>query len=280
MRRSACPVLLALLVLASPAFAQSYAQVKGMDERLRLDFGGFFQDFSTTLRIDSKNGSGTELSLEDDLGLDANKTSFRFDGYWRFGRRGRIEWAYQTFRRANDHTLNRRIEINDKVFDVGASVSSVSSAHVAELYYSWSLLNTGEAEVAFMLGASTFINKWSFEGTGYVSGSGGSEAGSFQKDDTDLVVPVPAIGASVRYTLLPGFMAHGRIKWMKATIDQYTGKMLDWRAGLDYYFSKNVGIGAVWSSTDIDIEKELNGGGNVAFNYKYDGPLGYLSLTF
>lgn len=279
MRRSACPVLLALLVLASPAFAQSYAQVKGMDERLRLDFGGFFQDFSTTLRIDSKNGSGTELSLEDDLGLDANKTSFRFDGYWRFGRRGRIEWAYQYFGRSNEHTLNRRIEINDKVFDVGASVNTSSSAHVAELYYSWSLLNTPEAEVALMLGASTFANKWSVEGTGFISGGGGSTAGSFQREETDLVVPIPAVGASVRYTLLPGFMAHGRIKWMKANIDQYSGQMLDWRAGLDYYFTKNFGIGAVWSSTDIEIEKEMEKG-NVAFNYKYDGPLGYLSLTF
>ena len=279
MRRFACTALLALALFAPPALAQSYAQVKGMDERLRLDFGGFFQDFNTTLRIDSKNGSGTELSFENDLGLDANKTSFRFDGYWRFGRRGRIEWAYQYFGRANDHTLARRIEINDKVFDVGASVHTSTSVSVAELYYSWSLLNTGEAEVAFMLGASTFINKWSFEGTGYVSGSGGSEAGSFQKDDTDLVVPIPAIGASARYTLLPGFMAHGRIKWLKANVDQYSGHMLDWRAGLDYYFSKNFGIGAVWSSTDIEIEKDMDKG-NVAFNYKYDGPIGYLSLTF
>ena len=74
-------------------------------------------------------------------------------------------------------------------------------------------------------------------------------------------------------------MAHGRVKWMKATIDQYSGKMLDWRAGLDYYFSKGFGIGAVWSSTDVDIERE-RGEGNVAFHYKYDGPIGYVSLAF
>lgn len=279
MRRSACPALLGLLLLASPALGQSYAQVKGMDERFRLDVGGFFQDFSTTVRIDSANGSGTDISFEDDLGLDSSKTSFRLDGYWRFGRRGRLDFAYTSYRRSNDHVLTRQITVGDTVYDVGASVYSKTSVSVAELYYAWSLLNTGEAEVSVMLGASTFINKFEFEGTGYVAGGGGGTVGSFQREDTDLVVPIPAIGASARYTLLPGFMAHGRIRWMKATIDQYTGSMLDWRAGLDYYFTKNFGIGAVWMSTDIDVEKEMDKG-NVAFNYKFDGPAGYLSFTF
>jgi hypothetical protein len=279
MRRSVCPALLAVVLAAAPAAAQSYAQVKGMDERFRLDVGGFFQDFSTAVRIDSANGPGTDISFEDDLGLDSSKTSFRLDGYWRFGRRGRVDFAYTSYRRSNDRVLDRQITVGDTVYDVGASVYSETSVSVAELYYAWSLLNTGEAEVSVMLGASTFINKFEFEGTGYVTGGGGGTASSFQREETDLVVPIPAIGASVRYTLLPGFMAHGRVRWMKATIDQYTGSMLDWRAGLDYFFTKNFGVGAVWTSTDIDVEKEMDKG-NVAFSYKFDGPVGYLSFTF
>lgn len=279
MRRFACPALAALLLLAAPALAQSYAQVKGMDERFRLDVGGFFQDFTTTFRLDAASGAGTEVNFEDDLGMDASKTSLRVDGYWRFGRRGRLDFAWQTYRRANDHTLTRQIVVGDTTWNVGASVSTSSRVDVAELYYSWSMLNTGEAEVSLMLGASTFVNKWEFEGSGAITGGGGTTGGSFEREDTDLVVPIPAIGASARYTLLPGLMAHGRVKWMKATIDNYSGSMLDWRAGLDYYLTKNFGVGAVWASTDIDIEKEQERG-NVAFNYKYDGPLAYLSFAF
>lgn len=279
MRRFACPALAALLLLAAPALAQSYAQVKGMDERFRIDVGGFFQDFTTTFRLDATSGAGTEVNFEDDLGMDASKTSLRVDGYWRFGRRGRLDFAWQTYRRANDHTLTRQIVVGDTTWNVGASVSTSSRVDVAELYYSWSMLNTGEAEVSLMLGASTFVNKWEFEGSGAITGGGGTAGGSFEREETDLVVPIPAIGASARYTLLPGLMAHGRVKWMKATIDNYSGSMLDWRAGLDYYLTKNFGVGAVWASTDIDIEKEQERG-NVAFNYKYDGPLAYLSFAF
>ena len=279
MRRLARLLALAALLGSSAALAQSYSQVKGMEERFRIDLGGFLQDFDTTVRYDpAGGGSGTEISLEDDLGYSTSKTSFKLDGYWRFGPRGRLDFAYQTFRRGSSHTLEKEIVFGDEVYAVGATVSSDSSVDVGELYYSYSMLNTGEAEVGLMLGVSTFFNKWEFEAAGAVSGGGGSQAGSMQREATELIAPIPAIGAFARYTLLPGFFAHGRVKWMKATISDYTGSMLHWRAGLDYYFSPNVGIGAAWDSTELDIEKQQDA--TVALDYSYSGPVGYLSITF
>ena len=68
----ASAVVLLVLAGAGPASAQGsqdWAAVKGMDERFRLDLGGFFQKFETTVRVDSeKFGQGTEVNLEDDLG--------------------------------------------------------------------------------------------------------------------------------------------------------------------------------------------------------------------
>ena len=279
MCRFARAALLAALVAAPPLSAQSYGQVKGMNERFRMDFGGFFQDFTTTFRLDPANGSGTEISFEDDLGYDTRKTSFRTDGYWRFGPRGRMDFAYTTFRRGSTHTLDRDFVVGETTYHAGVSIDSTSRVDVGELYYSYSLLNSGEAEVGLMLGASTFFTRWEFEGTGTITGGGGSQSGSFQKETSDLIVPIPAIGAHLRYTLLPGFFAHGRVKWMKATISDYTGSMLDWRAGLDYFFTPNFGIGAVYSQTDINVTKHADKG-DVAFDYKYNGPVGYLSIAF
>ncbi len=279
MHRLARLAVLAALVVSSPLFAQSYGQVKGMNERFRMDFGGFLQDFTTTFRLDPANGSGTEISFEDDLGYDTSRTTFRTDGYWRFGPRGRMEFAYQTFRRGSTHRLDRDFVIGDQTYHAGATLDSSSRVDVGELYYSYSLLNTGEAEVGLMLGASTFWNKWEFELSGTVTGGGGSQSGSAQRETSDLIVPIPAVGAHFRYTLLPGFLATGRVKYMKATISDYTGKMLDWRAGLDYFFTPNFGIGAVWSSTDLKVTKRQDKG-DVEIDYGYEGPLGYVSIAF
>ena len=279
MHRLARLAVLAALVVSSPLFAQSYGQVKGMNERFRMDFGGFLQDFSTTLTIDPKNGSGTEISLEDDFGYDTRKTSFRTDGYWRFGPRGRIDFAYTTFRRSSSHVLDRDFVIGDKTYHAGAALDSSARMDVGELYYEYSFLNTGEAEVGAMIGVSSFFTRFDFEGTATVSGSGGSQSASIQTESSDLVVPVPAVGLDFRYTLLPGFLAEGRVKYMKATISDYTGSMLDWRAGLDYYFTPNFGIGAAWASTDIDVTKHRDDG-DISFEYKYNGPIGYVSIAF
>jgi hypothetical protein len=250
-----------------------------MDERFRLDLGGIFLSFDTTVRYDpAGGGAGTEISLEDDFGHDADDTTLKVDGYWRFGRRGRLDFAYQTFRRGAEHTLERDIVFGDETYHVGATIDSDARLDVGELYYSYSLLNTGEAEVGLMLGVSSFFNEWDVEATGSATGGGGAQAGSTQRESKELIAPIPAIGAHFRYTLLPGFLAHGRVKWMKATISDYTGSMLQWRAGLDYFFTPNFGIGAAWDSTDVDVEKQTEG--TVALQYKYDGPVGYVAIAF
>lgn len=273
-------LVLGSLAVSMPLAAQSsYKSVKGMDERFRLDVGGFFQSFDTTVRYDPADGSaGTEVNLEDDLGLDDQKASLRVDGYWRFGKRASLVFGYQTFRRANERTLSREIVFGDEVFQVGAQVDTRMKTDVGEVYYSYSLLNTGEAEISLMLGVSAFFNRISLEASGSVSGGGGGASGSVSQEVKEVIAPIPAIGAHARYTLLPGFFVHGRVKWMKATISDYEGSMLDLRAGLDVYFNENFGIGAAWDVLDLTFEKKTDR--SVALDYSYDGPIAYLSFAF
>lgn len=274
--------VLLLLLGARQGEAQAssdWVAVKGMDERLRLDLGGFFQKFETTVRIDSETtGLGTEVSLEDDLGLDSNQANFRADGYWRFGRHARLDFAYTGWNRKANHVIDRDITIGDTVYHAGATLDSQLKVSLAELYYGYSFWNTPEFEAGLQLGLTALFNKTQFDGTGTVSGGGGSTGGSFSSEDRSLTAPVPAIGAQLRYTLLPGFLATARIRGSGATIDNVKASSLQWRAGLDYYPWKNVGIGAAYDYMDISIEKQVDR--TVKLDYKYSGPMVYLSLVF
>lgn len=259
--------------------ASNWIAVKGMDERLRLDIGGFFQKFETTVRIDStKTGLGTEVNLEDDLGLSSDQVNFRADGYWRFGRHGRLDFAYTGWNRQANHTIDRDITIEDTVYHAGATLDSRLKVSLAELYYGYSFWNTPEFEAGLQLGLTALFNKTRFEGTGTVSGGGGSTGGSFSSEDRSLTAPVPAIGAQLRYTLLPGFLATARIRGSGATIDNVKATSLQWRAGLDYYPWKGVGFGAAYDYMDISVEKQADP--TTKLEYKYSGPMVYLSLVF
>src|SRR5471030_1431304 len=168
----------AVITLATPAAAQSYADVKGMDERFRLDFGGFFQKFDTTLRLDSAAlGRGTEINFEDDLGHDANKTSFRASGYWRFGRHGRFDFGVITWNRSNSHTIARDIEFGDHVYHAGATVDSNMRITEVDAFYAYSFVNTGEFELGAKLGFSVVFHSVSFDATGFITGPGGTVSG-------------------------------------------------------------------------------------------------------
>lgn len=281
--RFAAPVVIVLLLLCPrPANAQTstdYAATKGMDERFRLDLGGFFQKFETTVRVDSAtSGRGTEVGLEDDLGLSSNQANFRADGYWRFGRHGRLDFGYTGWNRKANHVIDRDITIGDTTYHAGASLESRLKVSLVELYYNYSFWNTGKFEAGAQIGVSALFNKVQFEGTGTISGGGGSSAGSFSSEDRSLTAPVPAIGIQARYTLAPGFLVSGRIRGMSVTIDNIKGSVQEGRVGLDYYPWKNVGFSAAYDYMDIKVEKQADR--TTELDYKYSGPIVCVSLVF
>ena len=278
----ASAVVLVVLAGAAPARAQGsqdWAAVKGMDERFRLDLGGFFQKFETTVRVDSeKYGQGTEVGLEDDLGLSSNQANFRADGYWRFGRHGRLDFAYTGWNRQADHVIDRDITIGDTTYHAGASLDSRLRVTLVELYYGYSFWNTPKFEAGLQLGLSGAFSKTAFEGTGTISGGGQSTGGTFSTEDRSLVAPIPAIGIQVRWTIVPKLLVSGRFRGLGATIDNVKASSTQGRVALDYYPWKNVGFGAAYDYMDIKIEKQSTP--SVELDYKFSGPLAYLSLVF
>jgi hypothetical protein len=251
-----------------------------MDERFRLDLGGIFQKFDTTLRLDSAAlGRGTEINFEDDLGQDANKTSFRATGYWRFGRHGRFDFGVLTFSRSNTHTITRDLEFGDHVYHAGATVDSNMRTTQVEAYYAYSFINTGEAELGAKLGLSAIFQSVEFNATGFITGPGGTVSGSTASDSRSVVAPIPAIGLYGRFTLVPRLFISGHAKGLPSvTISGYSGSLFDGGAFLDWYPWKNVGFGGGYNYTKITFEREQDP--TIRFEYSYSGPLVYLTLAF
>jgi hypothetical protein len=251
-----------------------------MDERFRLDLGGFFQQFDTTLRLDSTAlGTGTEINFEDDLGSDARKTSFRASGYWRFGRHGRFDFGVLTFSRSAERVISRDIQFGDHVYHAGATIDSRFTATQVDAYYAYSFVNTGEFELGAKLGFSALFNSVKLDGTGSITGPGGTVSGNRSGDSRSVVAPIPAIGAYGRFTLLPGLFISGGVKGLpKVTISGYSGEMLDAGAFLDWYPWKNIGFGGGYSYWKITFERQSDP--TIRFDYSYSGPLVYLTLAF
>ena len=277
-------VAAAAVFFAAPALAQSsayYMQQKGMDESFRLDLGGFFQSFDTTVSLSNSTGTaGTSINLEDALGQPTHKNTFAGDGYWRFGRHGRLDFAYRSWSRSSSHTLTEDVDVGDTTYHVGAQVASRMRTSVGELYYSYSFVNNGDLEFGLGLGLSAYFNAFDISASGSVSGGGGgggSAAGSAQS--RNLVAPIPAIKAYFNYSLYPRLFLKASAKGISGTVDGYHGEMWDYRGGLDWLFTQNVGIGGSYQHTKITYSHSGTAA-DLAFEYKYSGPLAYVIIAF
>jgi len=254
----------AALVVAAPVSAQSsayYMQQRGMNERFRLDIGGFFQKFETTLT------------------QDASQFNIAADGYWRFGPHGRLDFSYRGWNRTNTHTLTRDITFGDTTYHVGATLDSQLRVSLAELYYSYSFVNNGDVELGLGLGLSTYLTKAELDGVGTISGGTGGGTASRSVEGRSLVAPIPSIKGYFVYTLYPRVFLSAAAKGITATINGYHASMQDYRGGLDWVFTQHFGAGAKYQYVKIDFSY-AGSNGDLGFSYKYQGPLVYLIVAF
>ena len=280
-------VTVALLLFASRALvAQNFEDPqwvaeKGMDERFGLNLGGFFQKFSTTVQIgpsSSGEGNGTDIDLEKELGL-GNQTAFRLDGYWRFGRHGRFDFGYSGWTRKDTHTLDKTIDWGDHEYAIGASVNFRQHTDVWSAYYGYSFVNTPKVEFGLRLGVSATYNDLSLNGEASVIGPGGGGNVSSTLEERKFWAPLPAVGAYVSATIVPRLFVNGEVRWLpKITASNYSVEYIDARGGLEYFFTKNVGLGINYDYVKLDFSHNVTR--TYSLHYRYDGPFGYLALAF
>jgi hypothetical protein len=270
------------LVLASTASAQqgsSYGASPGMGETFRIDFGGFFQKFNTSIFLESSSGQSTSISLENLFGQDVHKTTFRADGYWAFGNHARLVFGYLGFARSASATMPYDVQWGDYVLHAGSNVDSRVRVAVPQLYYAYSASNNATIDIGGMIGFSTYINKANLDASGSITGPTGTTSASYSSNQWHLTVPVPATGAYLRYALYPGVLLDANVKWLPSfTISGYNAGMLEYMAGLDFYFTKNVGIGGVYQYTHVHVYHVQTN--TVGFDFRYSGPYAYLTLAF
>jgi hypothetical protein len=275
-------VFAAAALLATPAPAQTgnayTLSQRGMDETFRLDVGGFFQKFATTARVgDALGNPGTDVSLENVLGAPASQTNIFADAVWRLGHHASLQFGYRHAHRTSTSGISKDFGFGDQTYHAGAQVDTAIGLDVGELYYAYSLVNSGDAEFALMLGVSAYYNRISLAVASPVAG-GVTPGGGAQTDQRNLLAPVPAVGAYFRYALYPKVFAWGKIRGLEGTVSGYHGSMLSWGAGLDLYFTQNVGIGGGYEYTKLVYERLDTR--QFGLDYSYNGPVAYLSIAF
>ncbi len=258
-----------LFLVAGVAVAQSDPGI--LDERFRLNLGGFFQKFTTTVSLGPKDGGeGTDISLEKELGL-GNQTTILLDGSWAFGPHGRLVFGYRGWSRNATHTITREIEWGDHTFPINASVDIHNKAHIADLYYGYSFVHSSTVDLGLMLGVIGGYYSVDLQAT--LAGVGE------QHEQKNVLVPLPSLGAYVEVALMPQLTLKVSARGLpKVTVSDYSADQVEVVAGLNYFFTKNVGLGVTYYYDNFNLTRNVAQQAKLGF--KYSGPMAYLALAF
>ena len=253
------------------AFIPAAAAVAATDDDKRgsISLGVFIADRDTKTRIDASNGDpGSDVDLEADLGLSGSDSVFRFDGYFKFNERHRIDASWFDLSRSSQKQIDTEIDWSGTVYPINTTVSSVFDLGIYKVAYTWSFLLREKG----FLGASAGLYIADFKTVLSGSGSGLLESG-------DGTAPLPVIGLRGEYRFTDRWSLRASGELFAFEYDNWDGSLVDLYAGLDYSFSESFSLGLGYNAVTFDIGvKEQNFQGDIDWGYR--GTMVFLKFDF
>jgi len=277
-----------MIVLAALAAVSAHAQsvvsdaervaMRGVPDTWGFSLGTFAQAFDSRIRLDGKYGeAGTTIDLEQDLGLPSQQNDFNLKAFYRFSDRSQLRFDFLTWNRSSTTVLAREIRWDDTIYEAGAQVDAQGDGQMYNLIYQYSFLNNGKVNFGLDGGLSTFILDTKL--TRHVSvGEGGT--GTTQTEVHTKILPVPVLGAHFDMTLAKRLFWRANAYIFDASVAGYDVKLWEAWTSVDYFVTRNVGLGAGFAATSADINTTGSHGGNWYIRYSYNGLVAYALFTF
>lgn len=271
----------AIAAAAFGAQAQEAGIVAPGEERLSVRLGAFLSAFDTKLRVDGREaelGRGTNVDLQDDLGVEHNKSVAWGALEWRFASRHRIGVSYSRFTLDGERDIQRDLRIGDRIYPVDAHVSARFRLEVIPVTYSYSLLKRRKNELALTLGLHW--GRSSFTARSSNSIGDGERSGTV---DAEADVPLPLIGLQYDHHFSPRWSAgagagYFSVEFADDTLD-YQGSVWSARGYAEYRFSRHFGIGGAVEGFRLQVDADQDRWRG-KLDYGYVGPQLYVTARF
>jgi len=268
---------LCISLLSTPVLATDW--INPGEEQYRLSFGAFLPSFDTKLKVNNQDiDIGTEVDLENDLGLKQEETVVWGRADWRFAKRHRIAVSYFRFKRDASATVLRDITIDDKEYKAGAALATEFKLQITPINYHYALVKKKNLLLTATGGLHWFSIDFKVRGTASVEGQEEQAEAGVAAD-----APMPLLGLEFDYFLSKRWTAavHGEVFSLDINDDTFSfqGEIWNLRLSTEYWLLNNFGAGFAvnWFRVNVDVnDKEWNGG----FDYSYFGPQIYLSARF
>jgi len=260
--------LLSLAFVASLLPLAVSAQPTKGGERAGIIVGAFITDRQSETRFDSDSGDGTDIDMEDDLGLDSSTNVARIGGYVWLGRRHRLDGAYFDLSRSASIPIQETIDFGDQTFQINTALNTESDLTIIKADYTFAVLAKDRGYLG--LTAGLYIAETGFALSQPTLGRAESES---------VTAPLPLFGLRGDYAINDRITLTGAAQWFGYSTDEFDGRLTDFYVGADYGFGKRMAVGLAYDRVSMSLGAQEDDGFSGQIDWGYDGFLLYFKVN-
>jgi hypothetical protein len=243
------------------------AQPTAREERASIMLGAFITDRESNTRLDSDAGDGTEINLEDDLGLESSTSVARIGGYVWLGERHRLDGAYFDLSRSAAIPIDETIEFGDETFVINTVIESESDLTIIKADYTFAVLARERGWFGVTGGLYVAETTLSL-----------SQATLGRAETEDVTAPLPVFGLRGDYAINDRITLRGAMQLFAFEADDVDGRFSDFYVGADYSFGQRMAVGLAYNRVSMNLGAVEDQGLDARLDWGYDGLLLYFKL--
>ncbi len=248
--------------------------------RFVINLGGYLPFLTTHASLSTQTRTGTNVNLEDVLGLSPNTQTFNIGASWRISKHNFLAINYFSFSRSATKTISDSITWGQNVYHTGTTLDVNNRFEYYGLSYRYYIWRETNWELGPGVGIDALNVSSSLAARVSAVGTGSGFADS-AKASGSVTVPVPLLGIYGDWEFVPRVLLTGGAQYIYVNdIDSYGGHVIDASLALEWYPLHNFGLGAGYHFIGANLSKTIRNGNSARFNYSIGGPTIYLSATF
>ncbi len=258
-----------LLIFGAWLSATASAEVREpAAERGSVMLAAFNTGRTTDARLDSDSHNGTDIDMEDDLGLERYMTVARLSGYVWITPRHRIDASLFDLSREASKKIEKDIAIGNKSFAIDSDVSTHNELEIYKLDYTFAPLSRDRGFLGIVAGL-------------YVARTGValSDTARGTAESRQLTAPLPVFGLRGEYAFGERFTLRGAAELFAIETGGIDGRLHDSYVGVDYSFGKRFALGVAYNDVSMNVSAE-EAGFHGRLDAGYRGALLYFKVDF
>lgn len=236
------------MALGFGALTVQGSETKTPWEKAGVNAGVFFSRLNSHVRYGA--GVGVDIDPEKLLGLNAQETVFRTDGFWRFSnnRRHRLDLSWFSYRRDSERQVLEGFVINDPdgnaiAVTSGTVVQSSLNLDIYEAAYSYSFFQDDRFDLAVRGGLYVMPIEIMIKAAGLLEGQGSMK----------FTAPLPVLGYRLDMALTPKWIFRTGTQLFYIQYKSFEGSLLEAQGSIEYAVYKNAALGLGFDTFNFNV---------------------------